>query len=263
MENELLFINLVALIIIALILHNNYVRKKKLLKTQKIPGRRYNFAGQEENLDRLFSNRFDFYKKLPQDKKKVFVKRVIYFIHTSFFVPRNGVHMTADMVSLFSASFVQLTFGMSKKVLKHFNTIIMYPEKFYSSHTKLYHKGDINLLGHISVSWKDFMHGYNDLSDGINLGLHELAHALSMEVLKYKNIYADLFENIKPIYVLAQQEISGKIPRNNFLRDYAFTNIHEYFAVATENYFERNKEMEENSNELYQKMKKFYNPANA
>jgi Mlc titration factor MtfA (ptsG expression regulator) len=81
-----------------------------------------------------------------------------------------------------------------------------------------------------------------------------------MEILKYRNIYADLFEHIKPIYVLAQQEISGKIPRNGFLRDYAYKNIHEYFAVATENYFERNAEMKDKCHELYLKMKKFYNP---
>lgn len=258
---QLIYLSAFLLLASVIVLLRIWVLKDSRPKAvPKIPGRRYNFVDQEEKLDRLLKVQFDFYKNLNHNDKNEFVKRVIYFIHTSYFVPRNGINLTADMVSLFSSSFVQLTFGMPKKVLRHFNTVIIYPEKFYNSHTKHFHKGDVNLLGFISVSWSDFVKGYRNSNDGINLGLHELSHALSMEIFKYKNVYFDLFDNIKPIYVLAQKEISGKIPRNKFLREYAFTNIHEYFAVATENYFEREEDMRQNYNELYVKMKNFYNP---
>jgi len=237
----------------------SHTQKPKSSAKGNDPGRKYNFHGQEERLDILYTQHFPFYKNLQETQKREFIERVLIFIHTSIFIPRH-ITMGPDMVSLFSASFVHLTFGMPKKVLLHFNYIIIYPERYKNENTGHYHKGDVHLEGSISISWKDFMHGYNKPEDGINLGLHELSHALCMEILKYRNRYPELFKLLQPVFMRAQDEISGKRPRNNILREYAFANLHEYMAVATEVYFEQPKILESGYPELYFELKSFYHP---
>jgi Mlc titration factor MtfA (ptsG expression regulator) len=83
-----------------------------------------------------------------------------------------------------------------------------------------------------------------------------------MEILKFRHHYADLFANLKPIFKRAEDEINGNQSRNSFLRTYAFANIHEYFAVATEAYFEKGTEMKNQYPQLYSEMQRFYNTKN-
>lgn len=201
-----------------------------------------------------------FFRQLSAKEQQAFVERVIEFIHTSIFIPEKKVSMNSDMVCLISAAFVQLTLGMDKKILRYFNYIRVFPEKYLSKQTGLYHSGEVNITGTIVLSWKDFLKGYEDASDGINVGLHEMAHALSIEILKDKHEYPDLWVKMQQIYLRARHEISHKMPKNNFLRTYAFTNVHEYFAVATESFFERPIQMKEAYFELFNEMSAFYYP---
>ena len=86
------------------------------------------------------------------------------------------------MTAMIASSAIQLTFGLPKINLKHFERILIYPDEYYSTINKQYHKGEVNpRLKAIVVSWKAFVAGYADPHDGINLGLHEMAHALKLE----------------------------------------------------------------------------------
>ena len=90
--------------------------------------------------------------------------------------------MTTEVKTLIAGSAVQLTFGLSKYVLSLYHTIRIYPRVYYSKIINKRLKGGTSRNGTMSFSWEDFLDGYADDHDGINLGLHEMAHALKFDV---------------------------------------------------------------------------------
>ena len=141
---------------------------------------------------------FDYYKYLSDPQRDVFLKRVAYFAGTTKFIPKAGFNLTEVHIVMISASFVQLTFGLRKSVLRHFNEFNIYPKHFMNFHTHHYHKGEINMSGSLSLSWEDYLEGQKDPNDGLNVGLHELAHAFSMEVTHSGMGYRNLVMKLQP-----------------------------------------------------------------
>tara|TARA_Y100000817_G_C16806006_1_gene521946 strand:- start:752 stop:1255 length:504 start_codon:yes stop_codon:yes gene_type:complete len=89
--------------------------------------------------------------------------------------------------------------------------------------------------------------------EGLNLGLHEMAHALQLENIIMNDEF-DFMDSgtIKVWQNLAIQEIERiKSGEATFFREYAATNHAEFFAVAVENFFERPKEFSTHNYALY------------
>jgi MtfA peptidase len=193
---------------------------------------------------------FPYYQRLsPADKSK-FELKVCNFIYGKQFIPRNIDRVTIEAKVLIAASAVQLTFGLPHVYLRHFNRILVYPDNYYSSITRRYHKGEVNPRFRIIVlSWQAFIDGYIDLTDSINLGLHEMAHALRLE-----NLLRDSRSRFLSDDDLAQFDAwalrvcsEGEL----YFRPYACVNVQEFFSVAVENFFERPAEFNANLPELY------------
>jgi MtfA peptidase len=197
---------------------------------------------------------FVFYQKLSTEHQDRFEKKLVVFLHSKRFIPRGIDEVTLEAKVLISASAVQLTFGLPEFYFHHFNKIIVYPNDYYSSITKRYHKGEVNpLFGIIVLSWQSFVDGYIYGQDSFNLGLHEMAHALRLEAIIRNEEYdffdpnlLERFENYADDFCHHPE----KDP-NHFIRPYACTNVHEFFSVAVENFFERSEAFRENLPELY------------
>lgn len=205
---------------------------------------------------------FSYYKKLNERDKAIFEKRVQYFINIKHFIPRNISHVTDEMKALVAGSAIQLTFGLPKVYFTHFDKIIIYPDEYYSLINRRNHKGEVNVRGGIIVlSWKYFVQGYINPEDSINLGLHEMAHALRLENWIFNEEYKFFDEAMLLKWDrLAETEMAQRrCGKNGFFRSYACENKHEFFAVAVENFFERPQQLNEYNSELYQTMSKLLN----
>jgi MtfA peptidase len=185
---------------------------------------------------------FPYYQKLSDANKKVFERKVVDFYHRKRFIPRNVDAVTIEARVLISASAVQLTFGLPNVYLRHFHTILVYPNDYYSAITRRFHKGEVNpRFGIIVLSWQSFVDGYIYGTDSFNVGLHEMAHALRLENIIRREEYhffddalMQKFDDFAHRYC-QDPEAQGA----GFLRPYACTNVHEFFSVAIENFFER------------------------
>ena len=137
---------------------------------------------------------FSYYRRLPDHHKKFFEKRVQKFMDMKEFVPRGELaQVTIEMKTLIAASAIQITFGLPSVYLTHFYKILVYPNDYYSTITKHYHRGEVNSRGFIVLSWTHLLQGYMNDSDGRNLGLHEMAHALRIADA-YVNDEQDFFD---------------------------------------------------------------------
>lgn len=196
---------------------------------------------------------FVYYQQLSHDQQQKFEQRVVRFIRQKDFIGR-GLEITQAMQVLIAATAVKLTFGLPEIVLRHFKRILVYPDQYYSTVTHQYHKGEVNPAARaIVLSWNNFVEGYAQPDDSLNLGLHEMAHALEIENL----IDNDEYDFLPPaVWEQWQQQASAyrnqmHPERPDFFRAYAATNDQEFFAIAVENFFERPKDFKETVPDLY------------
>jgi Mlc titration factor MtfA (ptsG expression regulator) len=196
---------------------------------------------------------FRYYRLLSIADKTKFERKVCNFLYSKRYIPRNMKQVTIEAKVLIAASAVQLTFGLPNIYLQHFDKILVYPNEYYSSITKQYHKGEVNpRFGIIVLSWSNFVEAYVNPDESVNLGLHEMAHALRLENIirhgDYKFFDEALIEKLDDFAgrVCSNPEVYG-----NFFRPYACTNKHEFFSVAVENFFEKSAAFKQQIPDLY------------
>lgn len=204
---------------------------------------------------------FPYYNQLDETGKSKFVQKVCNFIYGKKFIPRNVEEVTLEARILIAATAVQLTFGLSKVYLQHFNKILVYPNDYYSSITKHNHKGEVNpMFGIIVLSWQSFVDGFINPSDSINLGLHEMAHALRLENMIRSEEYQFFDDDLVSRFdVHARNLCQVTNWSDTFFRPYACANEHEFFSVAVGNFFERSHEFKLAMPELYMIMSRLLN----
>jgi MtfA peptidase len=205
---------------------------------------------------------FTYYNRLREDQKPIFEQKLLYFTLSKKFIPRNFHVVTDEMKVMIAACAVQLTFGLPRVYLQHFNKILIYPDNYYSAITRRLHKGEVNpAYGAIVLSWKSFVGGYLlNPQDAINVGLHELAHALRLENI-IRNEEFQFFDEhlLEKFDAYAYKVCHETDPSLLFFRPYACTNEHEFFSVAIENFFERPHEFKQAQPQLYQVLTKLLN----
>lgn len=197
---------------------------------------------------------FPYYQGLSNENKSKFEKKVVRFIYSKQFIPRQVDEVTIEAKVLIAASAVQLTFGLPNVYLNIFKRILVYPNDYYSSITKRHHKGEVNpRFGIIVLSWQSFVDGYLYPNDSKNLGLHEMAHALRFENLirseDYPPFEAELLEQFDTFAYRVCND--PEFATQTFFRPYACTDEHEFFSVAVENFFERPELFKQQIPELY------------
>lgn len=199
---------------------------------------------------------FPFYAGLKRIHQVKFNQRLEVILTIKEFIPRGSLQVvTREMKLLIAGLMVMITFGWRRVRLPHFDKILIYPDTYYSTISKKYHKGEVNpKLGIIVISWINFLEGLKSGSDGVNLGIHEIAHALKLEN-SIRNSGEHSFFNPKVYHefqVLAKQEIAKmNLGNDTIFRPSAALNEHEFFAVALEVFFEQSHAFFDYNPQLY------------
>ena len=203
-------------------------------------------------LHTLLKQKNTYFKNLSSSGQQRFADRVSRFMEDKNFIGREGLIVTDEIRVLISASAVQLTFGLKDYTISHLHTINVFPRAFYSKLFETSFKGLTTQGGIVSLSWDDFKEGYANENDRLNLGLHELAHALNVDLDEdgiFDDHFADSFANWRVIAENNFQKLQkGEI---TFLRKYGGKSMHEFFAVCVEHFFEIPDEFKKTLPELY------------
>jgi Mlc titration factor MtfA (ptsG expression regulator) len=118
--------------------------------------------------------------------------------------------------------------------------------------------------GSVVLSWDDVRHDAADINDGHNLVFHEFAHQIydsggkgdDTIVLKSSSSYIAWARVLQKDYEKLRQATAQR--QATLLSKYGATNPAEFFAVVTEFFFEKPKELKEIHPELYNELKQFY-----
>ena len=204
------------------------------------------------NYSFVIGSLFTYFNDLPQESKKRFVERAYQFRqHKKFhFI---GLEKNEDTAILVSSSAIQVTFGLKDFQLSYFKDIYILADAYHMDNDDELYIGHVAPDG-IYLSWKHFLYGYSYKNDSINVAVHEMAHALL-----YNNYFAQY--GIDPHFRLNYEKFStstGPIladviaNRRSYLRSYAFSNMHEFWAVSVEAFFENPEGLKQNMPDLYE-----------
>ena len=215
---------------------------------------------------------FPFYAKLPRYLRRRLEACIMVFIKEKEFIGR-GIEIDDTKRVLVAANACLLTIGHDRCEYKHVKSIFLYPEAIFKKERIqngwiVTEEGQVLLGeawqgGEVVLSWRDLLAGDANPSDGRNVGLHEFAHQLDMEdgvadgtppmpLSSYKQwtkVMSREFHKLQELYTKHKK---------GFLDYYALTNAAEFFAVATEAFFEKPKLLRRKEPELYDALKEYY-----
>ena len=203
---------------------------------------------------RFLNLKYAYYTSLPWPLKMKFLRIARDHYEYFEFVPRDNLKLTRAMKAIISCAAAQLLLFLPSSGLTFFKKIVVYPDFYSSQITKRKHKGEVNPgLRIIVFSWRGIAEGMKVPDDGLNLLLHEFAHALWLEHKLTSNQYEVLDpEWVAHFEAYAEKEIANlNASEKHFFRRYAFDNMEEFFAVAVENFFERTHLFHTEQPELY------------
>ncbi len=204
-----------------------------------------------------------YYQQLSSTYRTEFEKRTALFICGRKFTPKGTIAEVSELQKvLIGAAMVQLTFGLKPLYFPRFKHIMLYPGEYINPFTKKAHRGEATNRGFMVLSWKHFLEGYAFPSDALNLGIHEMAHALRIEdrtshdgehqFIDPKH-WREWDRNAIPIFKAVGEG------SQTFLRKYASENSEEFFAVCVEYFFEKPEDFRKNLPILYSSMVKILN----
>jgi len=204
---------------------------------------------------KILEREFSFYNHLSEKDKTIFRHRLATFIKSKNFVGRDGVKPNDEIKVLISATAILLTFGFRKYLIDSIDTIIIYPEAYYSKVNETYHKGETNpRIGAIVFSWEDFKQGYRIGDDNLNLGIHELGHAIHLNAFSNDDVSSLIFnQGFRDLtnYLQNNEAVRQTLIASKYFRAYAYTNHFEFFAVLLENFIESPIEFKSKFSKLY------------
>lgn len=189
-----------------------------------------------------------FYNSLSELERIRFANRTFYIRQSKDFYGMENLNLTPAQEIMISATLATLTFGLGHRYeLPTFEMIQVYPAEFYSRLVENDVKGLTLGNGRIFLSWKHFNEGVLDDDDKVHLGLHEFAHAMMIEFDHFNQAapWENWLMNANPIMAEVQRT------ETHFFREYGGTNIHEFWAVVVETFFEQPHEFKKRFPPLY------------
>lgn len=202
------------------------------------------------------------YPRLPQRLKDELKDRVRIFLEEKNFEGCGGLEITDEIRVTVAGSACLLLLNRVTNYFRGLSTILMYPRG--------YRDGEEGRLGEswgngtVVLSWCDVTRSSLDVKDGHNLVLHEFAHQLDQQdgvadgvpPLQNASRYATWASMLESEYSrLVRMAEKGK---RDVLDAYGATNEAEFFAVATETFFEKPRQLHKKHPELYAQLKEFY-----
>jgi len=185
------------------------------------------------------------------------------FIWEKYFIGAGGMVITDEVKVVISACAVRLVLHLDLSYYERLTEIVVYPYVYRHLHEDIAVFGEARNWGTVVLSWPAVLRGLASPKSGHETATHEFAHVLDRTdgvfdgtpKLRARADYRPWAEIMSRHYLGLQKgdPIEGKV-----LRPYGAINEAEFFAVATESYFERPQLMKELIPDLYAELQAFY-----
>jgi Mlc titration factor MtfA (ptsG expression regulator) len=215
------------------------------------------------------------YARLPEADRRELQSLVQIFLAEKTFEGCGGLQLTDEIKVTIAASACLLLLHRDTDIYPRLVTILVYPSAYIAKAREAIGAGmvregnDIRLgeswsSGVVVLSWDDVQSGASESDDGRNLVLHEFAHQLDREdgeingtpLLEKRSQYVAWSKVLNFEYERLRRDSS--LARYTLLDEYGATNPAEFFAVATECFFEKPEMLRKRHPALYEELRSFY-----
>ncbi len=224
--------------------------------------------------EEIVTRRLPFISKLEGGLQTQLQNKIKLFIAKKSFYGCDGLELSDEIRVTIAAEACLLLLNRPIEVYPKLRYILVYPAAFKKSTEQHNNDGTVNevqsgLLGEswsngkVILSWSDVESGVENFDDGQNVVLHEFAHQLDshsgatngaprLRKNSY-SVWAEVFSNEFEVLTKARDK-----NYKNTMDYYGATNPAEFFAVATETFFEKPEQMNKKHPELFELLKIYY-----
>jgi MtfA peptidase len=215
------------------------------------------------------------YGRLPEADRQELQGLVQIFLAEKHFEGCGGLELTDEVRLTIAASACLLLLHRETDIYPRLITILVYPRAYVAKTQKpiggthalegeSIHLGESWSSGVVVLSWDDVLAGASDVRDGQNVVLHEFAHQLDREdgwvdgapPLERRSQYVAWARVLGAEYERLRR--ASRLGRSTVLDQYGATDPAEFFAVATESFFEKPQVLRKRHPALYEELKSFY-----
>ena len=216
-----------------------------------------------------------YYSRLTGSEQEELRGNIQVFIAEKNFEGCGGLKMTDEIEVTIAAYACVLLLHRHQDFYPRLKSILVYPDVYP---VNVLRRGPGNTIlegreirageswgtGAVVISWNQALHRPADPNDGRNVVLHEFAHQLDQEnglangapVLPKTSMYAAWARILGHEYQALSEAADADRP--TLLDKYGATNPAEFFAVATEYFFEQPQQLRTRHPELYEELKLYY-----
>jgi len=214
------------------------------------------------------------YEKLSPLLREELHQDMKIFLAEKNFEGCGGLDINDEIKVTIAAQACLLLLNRREKCYPRLHTVIVYPNTYVAGGKGLFGSktespsarlGESWQSGAVVLAWSSVKHGAFNFRDGKNVTMHEFAHQLdqadgsadgapTLERRSAYSAWAKVFS--KEFSRLQKRASKGK---RSVLDDYGTINPAEFFAVATETFFEKPRQLKERHADLYAQLKDYYN----
>ena len=223
----------------------------------------------------VLSKSVSFWPQLTSGERQKLKDDVQVFVAEKRWESTGGLELTDKVKVTIAGAACVLLLGLDYDLYRNVKTILVYPSDYEATWEKPIHGditpedpevrlGEAHYRGPVLLSWDSVRHGVRHPRDGHNLVYHEFAHKLDMsdglidgtppltgdkETVDWAEVMTSEYER------LCDRVDRG---RATLLDSYGATDSAEFFAVATEVFFEKPAQMRKVHPGLYEVLRGFY-----
>ena len=224
---------------------------------------------------KILQTRVPYFRTMPTDLQLQLKQHIQVFLAEKKFIGCNGVTITDEIRITIAAQACLLLLNRKTNYYPKLQTILVYPAAFIKHQQSTDAAGvqrsdSITMIGEswnigkIVLSWQDTVAGAEIPDDGRNVVIHEFAHQLDQEdgfangapILGKEQNYQCWSDVFSAQFNLLQQQALSGVP--SLFDHYGATNPAEFFAVASEVFFEQGLLLDKYYPELYKQLRQYY-----
>ncbi len=215
------------------------------------------------------------YRTLPNPLRGQLHGHINVFMEEKTFVGCGGLEMSDEIRVTIAGQACLLLLNRITDYYPGFTTILVYPDTYVAREVtsdgmletveEQARAGESWHRGPVVLSWEDVLRAADPAHAGDNVVLHEFAHKLDEEneqldglpVLADRSQYATWAS----VFNREFESLKRSVERNEpgVLDDYGAESPSEFFAVVTETFFERPRDLLAQHPQLYEQMRRFFN----
>ena len=223
----------------------------------------------------VLRRRMPYFARLPPDLQMQLKRRIQVFVAEKTFIGCAGLRVTDEMRVLVAAQACLLQLGPGAGGFRDTRQVLLYPGAFVVDRPEpqangLVHEGRRVMAGEswqqgqVILSWDDVLAGAADPADGRNVVIHEFAHQLDQERGRASGApflgRRERYARWAAVMNAAWQRLRARAARGEpgVIDAYGAGEPAEFFAVASEAFFETPQALAAEEPDLYAELARFY-----